>query len=173
MTDKIDLPGQTVPVDANAGVDPIWYERLQAMANAATRFYAMFGSGSGGSGSAITSSLGADVALNSIGSYFSGPSVAQGTTGTWFASGTVTVRDTAGAAGMFVKLWDGTTVISSAFVSTSGAGVASAVSVSGYITAPVGNIRISCRDGSSGNGLIVFNQSGNAKDSTITAFRIA
>src|SRR2546426_953355 len=37
----------------------------------------------------ITNSLGADVALNNTANYFDGPSVAQGTSGTWFASGTV------------------------------------------------------------------------------------
>src|SRR5215469_1021265 len=37
--------------------------------------------------------LGADVALNNITTYFDGPSVAQGSVGTWYASGTVTLTD--------------------------------------------------------------------------------
>jgi hypothetical protein len=40
--------------------------------------------------SPVTNSLGADVLLNNTANYFTGPSVAQGTSGTWFASGNVT-----------------------------------------------------------------------------------
>lgn len=120
----------------------------------------------------ITASLGADVALNNTANYFDGPSVAQGSSGTWLATGTVTFQDTAGAAGFDVKLWDGTTVISSASTNTSGA-VFGSISLSGVITSPAGNIRISVKDLSSTSGIIKFNRSGNSKDSTVTAVRIA
>ena len=121
-------------------------------------------------GQFITNSLGADVALNNTSNYFDGPSVAQGTSGTWFASGTVTVLD-ASLAAFEVKLWDGTTVIASALISQA-AGLNGAVSLSGFITSPAGNIRISVKDQTTTAGNIKFNASGNSKDSTITAIRI-
>jgi hypothetical protein len=123
--------------------------------------------------SRITASLGADVTLNNVASYFDGPSIAQGATGTWFVSGTVTVQDTAGAAAFRAKLWDGTNVVTSAFTNTSAINFSTTVSLSGYIVSPVGNLRISIRDTSSTSGKILFNASGESKDSTISAIRIA
>ena len=119
----------------------------------------------------ITASLSADVALNNTANYFDGPSVAQGTSGTWFVSGQVTILDLSIANFQF-KLWDGTTVISSGFV-TYGASYFGLVSFSGYIVSPAGNLRISVRDSSTAAGKIIFNQTGSSKDSTITAIRIA
>lgn len=119
----------------------------------------------------ITASLGADVALNNTGNYFDGPSIAQGTTGTWFVSGTVSVTSSTTDI-VYAKLWDGATVIAS----TSGpaqAGVDRTMSLSGFITSPAGNLRISCKDVSSTNGKITFNTTGNSADSTLTAIRIA
>lgn len=122
--------------------------------------------------SPITNSLSGDVALNNTANYFDGPSVAQGTSGTWFVSGSVLLQDNAGIATINVKLWDGTTTIASAkcrILATNGEVM---ISLSGYITSPAGNLRISCRDGSSTSGLIEYNGSGLGKDSTITAIRI-
>lgn len=122
--------------------------------------------------SPITNSLGADVALNNTASYFDGPSVAQGTVGTWFVSGTVTLSNPAVAgASRFVKLWDGTTVITSCNISN-GTSDNVCASLSGYISAPAGNLRLSVRDVTSTSGKIIFNVTGNSKDSSITAFRI-
>lgn len=121
----------------------------------------------------LTNSLSGDVSLSNVSNYFDGPSVAQGTSGTWLASGTVTLLDTSGAASFTCKLWDGTTVIASArsLSATTGQGIS--VSLSGVLASPAGNIRISCSDPSSTSGLIKFNSSGNSKDSTITVVRIA
>lgn len=123
--------------------------------------------------SKITASLGADVLLNNVANYFDGPSVAQGTSGTWFVSGVVTVVDTAVAYVIDVKLWDGTTIIASAATSAENGGFFTTVTLSGVITSPVGNLRISVKDISATTGKILFNQSGNSKDSTLTAVRIA
>ena len=124
--------------------------------------------------SGITASLGADVNLNNTGSYFDGPSIAQGTSGTWFVSGTVTMSEASASPVFDVKLWDGTTVIASTkFYGASSGGQNYTVSLSGYIAAPAGNLRISVKDETSTGGKIVYNASGNSKDSTITAFRIA
>lgn len=121
----------------------------------------------------ITAALGADVDLNNTANYFSGPSIAQGSTGTWFAHGQVTVLDTAGAANFLVKLWDGTTVIASTQVYGLAANIPVCVTLSGYIISPAGNITISVRDSSATSGKIKYNQSGNSKDSVISAIRIA
>ncbi|SHH46862.1 hypothetical protein [Bradyrhizobium erythrophlei] len=121
----------------------------------------------------FTNTLGADVALSNIANYFDGPSVAQGTVGTWFVSGSILVTDTVGAAGFTFKLWDGTTLIASSTFGITAANVQLFVSLSGIITAPAGNLRLSCRDFSSTSGKILFNQSGLSKDSTISAVRLA
>lgn len=122
----------------------------------------------------FTNSLGADVALNNTGNYFDGPSVSQGTSGTFFASGTVTVLDSvAGTATFNAKLWDGTTVIASARALDSASNIRVSISLSGVITAPAGNIRISVNDPTATTGKMLFNDSGNSKDCTLTAVRLA
>lgn len=121
----------------------------------------------------ITASLGADTAIsNSV--YSDGPSVAQGTTGTWLASGTVTFTDTVGPTEITAKLWDGTTVIASCRQHLDLANAVSSLSLSGYLAAPAGNIRISCTSNAAGaTSTFKFNSSGNSKDCTISAIRIA
>lgn len=121
--------------------------------------------------SSITASLGADVALNNTANYFDGPAVAQGNDGIWFVSGSVVMRDTAGAD-YYVKLWDGTTLIASTVVSSIGSNWSPPASLSGFIVSPAGNLRISVRDLSTVNGMIKFSQTGLGKDGTITAMRI-
>lgn len=120
----------------------------------------------------VANSLSGDVSLNNTGTYFDGPSVAQGSSGTWFASGTVTVVDTAGSNNIYCKLWDGTSLLSSAGVTIAGANDNTTISLSGFLATPAGNLRISCKDAGSTSGKILFNLSGNSKDSTITAFRV-
>jgi hypothetical protein len=125
--------------------------------------------------SEATNSLGSDVNMNNTSNYFDGPSTNCGsacTTGTWFASGQATVFDTAGAATVYCKLWDGTTVIDSAGVNTTGANAPEDAHLSGYLASPAANIKISCRDTSSTSGVIKFNTTGNSKDSTISVHRI-
>ena len=128
----------------------------------------------GQSFSPITASLSGDVSLNNTANYFDGPTIAQGSTGTWFVWGTVTVKDsTAGANAIYAKLWDGTTVIASGGVEVDAGTRVATISLSGYIVSPAGNLRISCRDATTTSGTIFFNFSGNSKDSTISAIRIA
>jgi hypothetical protein len=125
--------------------------------------------------SQLTASLGADVLLNNTANYFDGPSVAQGTSGTWWASGTVTFTE-AVASNFYAKLWDGTTVIASSGLTIPSGGAGAnpwSISLSGWITNPAGNIRISCRDATATTGKIVFNFTGNSKDSTVSVYRIA
>lgn len=117
----------------------------------------------------LTKATTADIALPN--SFTDGPVVSQGSSGTWFATGTITFLDTAGAATFFFKLWDGTTTIASCDAVTSGAGTTFAISLSGCITSPAGNLRISAGC-VSGNGTMKFNSSGASADSNITAIRI-
>lgn len=118
--------------------------------------------------SPITNSISGNVALNNTANYFDGPSVAQGSSGTWWASGNVGVEDTAGAATIVAKLWDGTTMIDEALINLA-AGQVDSIHLSGYLASPAGNLRISVRDSSSTSGII---RQGN-KESTISAIRIA
>lgn len=120
----------------------------------------------------ITNALGADVNLTIAANYFDGPSVAQGTSGTWYASGTVTVTGTAGDT-ILVKLWDGTTVIASSMMICDATIGSVSISLSGYISSPAANIRLSVRDSTTTTGKIRFNQTGNSKDSVLTAFKVA
>lgn len=122
--------------------------------------------------SKITASLGVDLALNNS-TYVDGPSVAQGNLGTWFVSGTVTVNDTAGVAQIAAKLWDGTTIIASTDSRVEANATAISLSLSGVITSPAGNLRISCLSNAATTSNFKFNFSGNSKDCTITAIRIA
>ena len=55
-----------------------------------------------------TASLGADVSLTNTATYFDGPSVAQGTSGTWLVTAHVTVAGN--NDNIFAKLWDGTKI---------------------------------------------------------------
>jgi len=118
--------------------------------------------------SGITASLGADVNLTNTSNYFDGPSITQGTTGTWLVSGTVTVLNPGGNLQLYAKLWDGTTVIASAATTEiGGAQNGVSISLSGMIASPAGNLRISVRDLTSTSGVMKYNVTGNSKDSTI------
>lgn len=123
------------------------------------------------SGVQITNSLSGNVTIaQSV--YSTGPSVTQGSSGTWYASGTVTLSDSGGAAVFLCKLWDGTTVIASAGANSDATSAFISISLSGYLASPAGNIRISCTDTTSGSGSFLFNASGNSKDGTLSAFRV-
>lgn len=119
-----------------------------------------------------TSFLGANVSLNNTGLYFDGPSVAQGSAGTWFVSGTVTVIDPTNAGTYQAKLWDGTNIIASTSVATTTAAFQLTIALSGIISNPSGNLRISVQESSQTTGLMAANQSGNGRDCSITAVRI-
>jgi hypothetical protein len=120
----------------------------------------------------VTNSLGSNVTLNSTSTYFDGPSVAQGTSGTWRCSGTISISDSSAAAVAYVKLWDGTTVMASTVQTLSAASAVTSVSISGFLTSPAANIRISVRDTTTTSGAILSNISGNSKDSTLSCMRV-
>lgn len=124
--------------------------------------------------SPITNSLSSDVTLTTIGTYYDGPSIAQGTSGTWFVSGSVTMTDTGGGAQFVVKLWDGTTQIATSIVLSGSASQNVNASLSGFIASPAGNLRISVQNATRGTtGKILATQTSVTQLSTITAIRIA
>lgn len=127
----------------------------------------------GGVTAGFTNSLGADVALTSISTFFDGPVVTQGSVGLFWVSGTVTVIDSVGAAGVQAKLWDGTTVIASCEDDVASASIGVSLTLSGIISAPAGNLRISVKNNTHTTGTAIsFNRTGLSKDSTITVIRI-
>ena len=118
----------------------------------------------------FANSLAADVPMGTIGTYFVGPSVSVGATGTWYASGTITLTDTA-TANVACRLADSAQIIASGGLQIA-ANSTQSFGLSGAITSPSGNITISCRNTADTTGKILFNFSGNSKDSTVTAIRI-
>jgi hypothetical protein len=120
----------------------------------------------------LSAALGADVALNNIANYFDGPSVAQGTSGTWLVIASVTLTNPS-ASNFYAKLWDGTTVIASANAVNASASFRISITLAGVIASPAGNLRISVRNPDNTTGVMEFNRTGNSKDSVITAVRIA
>lgn len=123
--------------------------------------------------SPVNNSLTADVNLNNTSVFFDGPSVAQGNNGTWLATGTVTVRNASGGLNVDAKLWDGTSVIDTSQV-LAAVNTAATISLSGFISSPSGNLRISARDGGSAGTIMLATTALGAsnKASTITAIRI-
>jgi hypothetical protein len=118
----------------------------------------------------IANSLSSNVLIsNSV--YTDGPIVAQGSSGVWSVSGTVTILDTNGPAQINFKLWDNSTVIDSTRNRLDIANGSYSTSLSGIITNPSSNIRISANSNSSSTSF-QFNASGNSKDCTVTAIRI-
>ena len=121
----------------------------------------------------LTNAISGNVSLNNTSNYFDGPSVAQGTLGTWWATGQVTVSDSAGSAAIRCKLWDGTTVIASGEGNFVTGLEATSVTLSGFLAAPAANIKISCRDISSTSGSIKANVDGVSNTaSSLTVLRI-
>ena len=113
------------------------------------------------------------VALNNTSAYFSGPEVAQGSTGTFLVVGTMTVVDVAGPANFDVRLTDDSTVYASARVSTYTANAGLPVTLVAVVANPAGNLRLQAVDITSTSGFIVSNFSGQGRDSVLTAIRIA
>lgn len=120
----------------------------------------------------VTNFTTADVTINTT-SLTDGPSVAQGSSGVWYAVGTITIDSTAIQSVMEFELWDGTTTIASCASNISGISAFNSVTLSGILASPAGNIKISGRAATSGNSVVMrANSSGLGKDCTLTALRI-
>jgi len=193
-TDTIN-GGSSVTIDAAYGAFILWSDGVSKWGaaptgNAASSGVTSLGSLTGALGlgtglttsgsnivlsaSKVTNTLGADVALNNTATFFDGPSCAQGTNGTWLAVGQITTTSSAAAGGdlVYVKLWDGTTVIASTVVNPTPSGFVT-VHLSGIITSPASNIKMSVKNFTVTTQSIRFNASGASTDSTLTVVRIA
>lgn len=121
--------------------------------------------------SSITNSLAGAVTMTTAVTYYDGPSVAQGSTGTWFSSGNATISAPQASDQILCKLWDGTTLIDSGYAQT-GNGLLASIHLSGYLASPAGNLRISCTNATRNGGTIATGNGIDAKASTVSAFRI-
>ena len=90
--------------------------------------------------------------------------VAQGVSGIWFASGTVSALDATGPLMCFTNRGMERRLLRQHPLQPEAQIFAQAISLSGTLASPVGNIRISCKDIQSANGKIVFNSTGNSND---------
>ena len=121
--------------------------------------------------SGLTNSLANPVTMTTEGTYYDGPSVAQGTSGTWLAVGQVSVSGNAVGNYVTCKLWDGTTLIASAGIQTAGSNYDS-MPLSGMLATPAANIKISCEDSSANGGTINASTGAETKASTLTVIQI-
>lgn len=120
------------------------------------------------SSSAVLAAL---VAFTDTVTFFPGPKVSQGSTGTWLAIATATMQ--AGATANFIgKLWDGTNTKATPIGSADSSAFV-AMTASGIFTAPPGDIRFDIRNSSDASGAIIANASTLGMDSSITVIRIA
>lgn len=120
----------------------------------------------------LTNSLGSNTTIANGGGFTDGPTVAQGTSGTWHADGGVTVQDSAGTSTVKCKLWDGTTVIDSRAQLMASANNSFNLSLAGNLASPANNIKISCATSSAATTTFRFNDSGQGKDTTVSVYRI-
>ena len=117
--------------------------------------------------------LGGNVTMTTAGTYYDGPSMAQGTSGTWFVTGCVVVTNS-GSSAYRAELWDGTTVFDSAqaSLSTFSGGVTTRICLSAIVTNPAANLKISATNITNSGGSIQSNASGFGHDSQIQGVRI-
>jgi len=116
----------------------------------------------------ISNTLGADVNLNNTANYFDGPSIAQGTSGTWLVMGWVCLTDSSTAAVFAAKISDGTNDYGLIVTNIPAATFQTSATLCAIVTNPAGNLRIRARDPSSTNGKIVATNG----ESRIMAIRI-
>ncbi len=102
------------------------------------------GSSSSGPVTLLTAATTADFQLSTV-SFSTGPFVSQGSSGTWLTMGQITLQTSNTAGNITTKLWDGTTVIAAGALTLPGSGFIGTVALSGIITSPAGNLRISAQ----------------------------
>ena len=130
----------------------------------------------GGALTLFTSTLGADVPISTSSGFFDGPSVAQGTAGTWLATGQIQFNATVSSQIFNVKLWDGTNNIAEQVYYTNAGVFIGQTALSGVITNPVGNIRLSVHIGTAGGaGAKILKDAGDSSNaaSVVSALRIS
>lgn len=119
----------------------------------------------------FAAALGANVNITATGTWTDGPSVAQGASGIWLASGTISFVTGGGNDTLRAKLHDGTNVVAASQISVPAASVGS-ITLTGIFTNPPGNIRMSGLAAARTDGAMLFNGSGTSKDCSVLAVRI-
>lgn len=125
-------------------------------------------------GSAAQTFLGADVLLNNNANYFDGPNTGSiGAAGQkWKITAVMSVIDTAGAATIKGRIWDGTTVYTETVFTTSAANYEGIITAVAIVTlAGAATFYASCRDLTSNNGRI--QTTGNAGTANKATYIIA
>lgn len=119
--------------------------------------------------------LGADVLLLVSGTYYNGPQLTLGS-GTFFVSGNLVCADVnAGARSVWWRLTDGTTIFASGSAGHLGGGAVTgyALPYCGVVTNPVAAVVIQVTENvGSGTAYLAYNETGDAKDCNMFAFRI-
>lgn len=103
-----------------------------------------------------------------------GPSVAQGTSGVWYASGNVSFTDSA-TNNCSARLTDGTSIIDAGVSTVPAASQFASIALSGVISSPAGNIRIIATVGTTGTASLISTSntpSPQTNLSTLTVIRI-
>lgn len=118
--------------------------------------------------------LGSDSSSITTGTYVDILNFAQGTTGVFLAMVNFVLVSTSGTSIPFYKLWDGTTVIASGGINmnTLGANARVNVTLSGLITNPAANIKLSVNENNAGATVVKSSSSGSGKDTVLTVVRI-
>lgn len=115
----------------------------------------------------------ANIPISTTSSYVDGPTITQGSTGLFWVTGNISLRDAGITAATFrVKLWDGTNVIAACVAPEAILNGVTPISLSGWSRNPAGNLRISAQDLTSTNGSILSNNTGTSMDSTLYAVRV-
>lgn len=113
-----------------------------------------------------------DVALNNTSTFFTGPSVSQGSSGTWACTGTVTMIDVAANNNYNLRMTDGAFNATTALVGQSAQNAPVTVTMTGVFVAPAGNIRIQVRANAATTAAIKYNLSGESRDAVLFCHRI-
>lgn len=118
----------------------------------------------------VSNSLSANVTFNT--SFTDGPSINVGNVGTWFVSGGLSYLLATASTADFI-IWDGVTLIQAGSNAPQGAGANAQNSLSGIITNPQGNLKLSILVNTSVGTLLHKTVSGSNLATYIVAYRIA
>jgi hypothetical protein len=115
----------------------------------------------------------ADIALPVANTLVTGPSIAQGTAGTWLVGGKLSFIDTASSAKFFGVMTDGTTSFAGGQVQTVGANLPAEINFGAIVGSPAGNLRLQLASATTTTGIMQHGSLGLANlISYIWALRI-
>ncbi len=122
----------------------------------------------------LTNALTTNTTSLTTGTYATGPTISQGSSGVWYATTSMSWQLINGSQTLGAKLWDGTTIISEGMVSGP-IGTFVSMNLAGVIASPAGNLKTSfVVYGGGGAGAItnISDLLGGSAGCTLTAIRI-